>query len=65
MALVLVEGEEQIVNILNASNVSTTAQAPAASTAVVNASASQLVTGAHRSAIVVFVAGLVVLIVLL
>ncbi len=53
MALVLVEGEKEIVSILNASNVSTTAQAPAK-----NASASQLVTGVHCNAIIALIAGL-------
>jgi len=57
MALVLVEGEGQIADILKATNVSTTAQAPAASTTTVNASASQLVTDADRTAIIALIAG--------
>jgi len=59
MALVLVEGEDKIPSILNASNVSTTATSSSTSSPTKSASASRVSNGELLSATVAFIALLV------
>ena len=60
MALVLVEGEEQIDMIRNMSNASTAAQ-PSNGTAAISASSHQPITDARCHATIAFIVALVVL----